>query len=116
MKNTDYIYLDYAASTPVDKEVLDEMMPYFCEIFANPSNTINSAGQKAFDAVKESERLITEGLNALDYNIVFTSGATESINTCLKSLCAQFGFKKNQIITCKTEHKAVLSVCDYLES
>ncbi|MCL3779507.1 cysteine desulfurase [Prolixibacteraceae bacterium JC049] len=111
----DPIYLDYAASTPVDKDVLRELLPYFTELYANPSNSINSAGQKAFDAVKKSEQQIQEALNTSDYNVIFTSGATESINTCLKSLYTQFGFKKHQIITCKTEHKAVLSVCEYLE-
>lgn len=109
------IYLDYAASTPVDETVLKEMLPYFTNNYANPSNAINSAGQKASKAVKKSEQQIKKALHAFDHEVIFTSGATESLNTCLKSLYTQFGFKKNQIITCKTEHKAVLSVCEYLE-
>lgn len=109
------IYLDYAASTPVDPKVIAEMLPYFSDIYANPSNAINDLGVQAQEAIDKSIEQIKDTLNAHDYKLIFTSGATESINTCLKSIYLQNGHKKNQIITCKTEHKAVLSVCKYLE-
>ncbi len=110
------IYLDYAASTPVAEEVLNEIIPYFTTIYSNPSNTINAIGQSASIAVNKAEEHIKELLNAWDYEIVFTSGATESINTALKSLFALHSTTKNKIITCRTEHEAVLSVCAYLET
>jgi len=116
MSNKRPVYLDYAASTPVDEEVLNEIIPYFTTIYSNPSNTINVLGQSASNAVKRAEEQIKDLLNAWDYEIVFTSGATESINTALKSLFALYGNNRNKIITCKTEHKAVLSVCEYLET
>jgi len=116
MSNKRPVYLDYAASTPVAEEVLNEVIPYFRTIYSNPSNTINTIGQSASSAVKKAEEQIKELLNAWDYELVFTSGATESINTALKSLFALYGNNRNRIITCKTEHKAVLSVCEYLET
>lgn len=109
------IYLDYASTTPVDKRVVKQMLPYFMEEFGNPSS-LHLYGQKAEYAVKDAERKIKEFINTDDYNVVFTSGATESINTCLKSLFFEYGHKRNIIITSKTEHKAVLEVCLYLES
>nr|WP_320118655.1 cysteine desulfurase family protein [uncultured Marinifilum sp.] len=116
MSNSKSIYLDYAASTPVVEEVLSAIIPYFTTIYSNPSNEINAVGQTATNAVKKAQEQIKDLLNAWDYEIVFTSGATESINTALKSLFTLAGGKKNKIITCKTEHKAVLSVCEYLET
>jgi len=116
MSNNKPIYLDYAASTPVVEEVLNEIIPYFTTIYGNPSNGINEIGVSASKAVRKAEGQIKSLLNAWEYDIVFTSGATESINTALKSLFSLYANKRNKIITCKTEHKAVLSVCNYLET
>lgn len=116
MSNNKPIYLDYAASTPVVEEVLNEIIPYFTTIYGNPSNGINEIGISASKAVRKAEGQIKSLLNAWEYDIVFTSGATESINTALKSLFSLYANKRNKIITCKTEHKAVLSVCNYLET
>ncbi|MBI9062571.1 MAG: cysteine desulfurase [Marinilabiliaceae bacterium] len=116
MENIRPIYLDYAASTPVVEEVMNEIIPYFTSIYSNPSNTINTMGNAASQAVGKAQKQIKELLNAWDYEVIFTSGATEGINTCLKSLYSLYGQNKNHIITCKTEHKAVISVCEYLES
>lgn len=116
MSNFKPVYLDYAASTPVIEDVLNDIIPYFTTIYSNPSNAINAIGQSASKAVKKAEEQIMALLNAWDYEIVFTSGATESLNTALKSLFALYGNTRNKIITCKTEHKAVLSVCEYLET
>lgn len=110
-----HIYLDYAATTPVDKRVLDDMLPYFLEDFGNPASS-NLFGQKASNVVRVIENNIKNFFKADDFNIVFTSGATESINMCLKSLFFEYGHERNVIITSKTEHKAVLEVCSYLES
>jgi len=110
-----YIYLDYAATTPVDKRVLDDMLPYFLEDFGNPSSS-HLSGQKALNTVKLIENNIKNFFKADNFNIVFTSGATESINMCLKSLFFEYGNVRNVIVTSKTEHKAVLEVCSYLES
>lgn len=107
--------MDYAATTPVDKRVLKDMLPYYLEEFGNPSST-HSYGQKVYKEIIKTKEVLKEYLKADDYEIVFTSCATESINTCLKSLFFQYGHEKNIIITSKAEHKAVLEVCSYLES
>ena len=112
MKNK--IYLDYNATTPCDPAVLDAMLPFFTENFGNPSSAHHTYGWIAKDAVTEATKTIAENLNISPDDLVYTSGATESINTILKSITFTSG--QNHIITCKTEHKAVLDVCHFLET
>lgn len=113
MKNP--IYLDYNATTPVDKRVLDAMLPYFSEKFGNASSRTHSFGWIAEDAVKTARQQIADLINCLDQEIVFTSGSTEAINLALKGVWENYKTKGNHIITVKTEHKAVLDTCKSLE-
>lgn len=108
-------YLDAASTTPVDKRVLDAMYPYFSEVFGNASSS-HVYGLQAKTAIEISRRQVANLINADDKEIIFTSGATESINLALKGFVESNSEKGNHIITVKTEHKAVLSTCEYLET
>nr|WP_321411413.1 cysteine desulfurase family protein [uncultured Carboxylicivirga sp.] len=116
MNTPDYLYFDYAASSPVFDEVIEAMMPFYQKYYGNPSNNINGMGIFIEDAIEISKNNIFELLNAQNHDVIFNSGATEGINTCLKSLYSLYGGDRKQIITCKTEHKAVIEVCNYLEN
>lgn len=109
------VYLDYASTTPVDQRVLDEMLPYFINQFANASSNHNF-GETAKSAIEKSRKQIAELINCKPSEITFTSGSTESINLGLKGFLAANPEKGEHIITIKTEHKAVLATCDYLET
>lgn len=109
MKNKT-IFLDYASTTPVDRNVLKAMMPYFSEVFANPSS-IHYEGQKAKIAIDEARRKIAELLNCEFEEVIFTSSATESNNLAIKGIAFWYLFKEKKIphiITTKIEHKSVL--------
>lgn len=108
-------YLDAAATTPVDKRVLDAMYPYFSEVFGNASSN-HIYGLKAKKAIEIARSQVAKLINADSKEILFTSGATESINLALKGFVESNNEKGNHIITVKTEHKAVLSTCEYLET
>jgi cysteine desulfurase len=108
-------YLDAAATTPVDKRVLDAMYPYFSEVFGNASSS-HVYGLTAKKAIEISRNQVAELINADSKEIIFTSCATESINLALKGFVESNNKKGNHIITVKTEHKAVLSTCEYLET
>lgn len=108
-------YLDAASTTPVDKRVLDAMYPFFSEVFGNASSS-HVYGLQAKKAIEISRRQVANLINADDKEIIFTSGATESINLALKGFVESNSEKGNHIITVKTEHKAVLSTCEYLET
>ena len=102
------IYLDYAATTPVDDEVLEAMIPYFCEVFSNPSSK-HSCGRKAAKAVADSRKTMAELLGARNPSeIVFTSGASEANNLAIKGLAECFDEPKH-FITTSIEHKAALN-------
>tara|TARA_Y100000815_G_C13344262_1_gene501433 strand:+ start:3265 stop:4419 length:1155 start_codon:yes stop_codon:yes gene_type:complete len=101
------IYLDYNATTPVDPRVLDEMLPYFSEVFGNASSD-HSFGWHAQDAVDNAREQVANLVNCRPTEITFTSGATEAANLALFGFCQKNKSKGNHIITCKTEHKAVL--------
>jgi cysteine desulfurase len=112
------IYFDYGASTPVDKEIIDEIIPYFDKYFGNPSS-IHSFGRKAFNAVEDSREKVAEILNANADEIIFTSGGTESDNLGIKGVAYmnkdKRGKKGSHIITSSIEHPAVLESCKHLE-
>ncbi|MBI1184865.1 aminotransferase class V-fold PLP-dependent enzyme [bacterium] len=108
------IYLDHNATTPVDLRVLDAMMPYLTHEFAN-ANSTHVFGVKANDAVKKARNQVAGLIGAEAHEIVFTSGATEAINAAIKGVAENYGAKGKHLITVKTEHSAVLDVCQYLQ-
>lgn len=108
-------YWDNAATTPVDQRVLEAMLPYFSEIFGNASSN-HIYGRKAKAAIDTARNFVAELINADSKEIYFTSGATESINWAIKGYLEANPEKGNHIITVKTEHKAVLNTCEYLET
>lgn len=111
------IYLDYSATTPVDPRVAEKMMHYLGldGIFGNPASRSHRFGWQAEEAVDVARNQIADLVGADPREIVFTSGATEADNLAIKG-AAQFYQKKGRhIITCKTEHKAVLDTCRQLE-
>jgi cysteine desulfurase len=109
------IYLDNNATTPIDKRVLEAMMPYLTNEYAN-ANSTHIFGLKASEAVKESRKQVAELLGAQPHEIVFTSGATEAINLAIKGISENFNNEGKHIITVCTEHSAVLDTCKYIES
>lgn len=108
------LYLDYAATTPVKKEVLDEMMPFFMEDFGNAS-TVYSFGKKAKNAVVKARKQVADLIGATPEEIYFTAGGSESDNWALKGIAFENKKKGNHIITSKIEHHAILHTCEYLE-
>ena len=109
------IYYDNASTTKVDDRVLRDMLPYFSELYGNASSQ-HEFGQLAKKAVEKSRRQVAGLLNCFEDDIIFTSGATESINLAIKGFVEANAHKGNHIITVKTEHKAVLNTCEYLET
>ncbi len=109
------IYLDNNATTCVDSRVLEAMLPFFTENFANSSST-HAGGQIAKAAVNNSRRQIANLIGAEESEIIFTSGSTEAINIAIKGVAEACSNKSQHIITVKTEHKAVLDTCNYLEN
>ena len=109
------IYLDYNSTTPVDERVLAEMLPFFTEHFGNASSNTHTLGWYAQGAIEKARQQVADFIGAENSEIVFTSGATEAINMALKGVFEAYQSKGNHIITCKTEHKAVLDTCAYLE-
>ncbi len=109
------IYLDYNATTPVDKRVLEVILPYFTEKFGNASSRTHTFGWIANDAVKTAREQVAGLINCLAQEIIFTSGATEAINLAIKGVWDNYQHKGKHIITVKTEHKAVLDTCKALE-
>ena len=110
------IYLDAHATTPMDKRVLDAMLPYFTESFGNPSTNTHLYGWEASAAVKNAREAIADIINASPEEIVFTSGATEANNLAIKGVAEAYFSKGKHIVTVATEHRAVLDPCAYLES
>jgi cysteine desulfurase len=108
------IYLDYNATTPVDKRVLAEMLPYFTEHFGNAASRTHLYGWTAEEAVAKARLQVASLLGADAKEIVFTSGATESNNLAIKGVSLPSLVKKSHIITIATEHKAVLDTCQHV--
>ena len=108
-------YLDYNATTPIDQQVLETMMPFFMEKFANPSSQYSSA-KETRKAVEESRTRIAERLNAKNGNIIFTGGGTEANNLAIKGVAFANRDKGKHIIVSQIEHQAVLKPCKYLKN
>lgn len=112
------VYMDYASTTPVDKEVLEVMLPYFDKIYGNASS-IHKYGIDAYDACEVAREQIGSLINANPDEIIFTSGGTESDNLGIKGVAFKNKNKREtkgfHIITCEIEHPAVLETCKHLE-
>jgi cysteine desulfurase len=115
LTNNNLNYFDNASTTKVDDRVVAEMLPYFTEYFGNASSN-HSYGKKAKDAIENARIQVSNIINCDSNQITFTSGATESINLGIKGYVEANSNKGNHIITVKTEHKAVLATCEYLET
>ncbi len=109
------LYLDYNATTPVDPRALERMLPYFSEHYGNASSTAHAFGWAAAEAVAQAREEVAALLGAEPEAILFTSGATEAINTAVKGVAEAYAPKGRHVVTVATEHKAVLGACRALE-
>jgi cysteine desulfurase len=109
------IYLDYSATTPVDPRVVDAMLPFLRQDFGNPASRSHAYGWKAEEAVENARHQVAELVGCDPKELVWTSGATESINLAIKGAAHFYKDKGRHLITVKTEHKATLDTCRELE-
>jgi len=109
------VYIDYNATTPCDKRVVEAMLPYFSQSFGNAASKTHSFGWQAEEAVEQAREQIARLVGAEATEVIFTSGATEANNLALKGIAEAYASKGNHIITSGIEHKAVLDTCKHLE-
>ena len=109
------VYLDYSATTPVDPRVVDAMIPFLREDFGNPASRSHAYGWKAEEAVEAARAHVADLVQCDPKEIIWTSGATESINLAVKGAAHFYKEKGRHIITVRTEHKATLDTCRELE-
>jgi cysteine desulfurase len=114
-KGTRPIYLDAQATTPTDPRVLDAMLPYLTALYGNPHSRTHAYGWETEKAVEAARQHIATLIGADARSIIFTSGATESNNMCIKGVAHFYRSKKRHIITTQTEHKCVLDSCRVLQ-
>jgi cysteine desulfurase len=107
--------MDNHATTPLDPRVLDAMMPFLTDQFGNAASRNHKFGWEAEQAVEDARKQIASAIGADPREIVFTSGATESDNLAVKGVAGMYREKGDHIITCVTEHKAILDTCKHLE-
>ena len=110
------IYMDHHATTPVEPRVLAAMLPYFSEIFGNAASKDHEFGYQASHAVEQGRTQVAALINARPDEIIFTSGATESDNLALFGVAERYADTGDHIITCVTEHKAILDAAKHLEA
>ena len=108
------VYLDYNATTPVDSRVLETMIPYFTEHFGNAASRSHAVGWEAEEGVNHARGQVAKLINSDPKEIIFTSGATEADNLAIKGVFELYANRGSHIITCMTEHKAVLDTCKHI--
>ncbi len=109
------LYMDNHSTTPMDPRVLETMLPYFIEKFGNAASRNHQFGWEAEEAVEHARKQIAKLIHCDAKEIVFTSGATESDNLALKGVVEMYKEKGDHVITCSTEHRAILDTCKSLE-
>lgn len=109
------VYLDHNATTPCHPQVVERMLPFFSQWFGNAASHTHSFGWQAREAVDIAREQVAGLLGAHEQEIIFTSGATEAVNLAIKGVYERYAGKGNHIITCVTEHHAVLDTCAHLE-
>lgn len=118
-KRTNPIYLDHHATTPLDPKVLEAMIPYFTTKFGNPASTDHTYGSEASVAIEKAREQVGASIGVpsdRQHDIIFTSGATESNNLAIQGVMNRYKDKGNHLITCVSEHDAILNTTKYLEN